>query len=120
MERGLDAIASDRSKPHEHIFMPLLLPAIVAAFRTLRMPAIALGLWRGDYVLLYATNPWRVLGGYAQRLSEKLFVDVRRIVPRRRGAACAACAERRMEMNAIATKAMRCSFERSKMMFNRR
>ena len=26
----------------------------------------------------------------------------------------------RMEMNAIATKAMRCSFERSKMVFNRR
>jgi len=25
-----------------------------------------------------------------------------------------------MEMNAIAMKAMRCSFERSKMMFNRR
>jgi len=45
MERGLDAIASERSKPQEYIFMPLLLPAIVAAFRTLRMPAIALGIW---------------------------------------------------------------------------
>jgi hypothetical protein len=38
--------------------------------------------------------------------TERLFVDVRRPA--------------RMEMNAIAMNAMRCSFERSKMVFNRR